>query len=123
MFQNETKANWVFSQVLGNNVTVSVSDKGSVMLRQTDTNKFIACFQASVVETIVNASGDIGNILTSPQYQDIMQSKERAKAAKYAEKQISQHILKAQKLAQAALDQLKASGLTEEQAKQVLKIA
>jgi hypothetical protein len=122
-FQNESKANWIKSFQLDSNLTVSISDKGSIMLRYTDNNRFIACFQATVMETLVNAAGDLGNILTSPEYKAVIESKERAKVAKYAEKQVAQHILKAQKLAQAALDALKASGMSEEQAKQVLKIA
>jgi hypothetical protein len=120
---NESKANWIKSFQLDNNITVSISDKGSVMLRYTDNNRFLACFQANTVETIVNVAGDLGNILASDEYKAVIESKERAKVAKFAERQVAQHILKAQKLAQAALDALKASGMSEEQAKQVLKIA
>lgn len=118
--QYESKANWVSTQVLDNNLTMSVSDKGSVMLRQTDNNKFIACFQAGVVEQIVNASGDIGNLLVSEEYKAILENKAKTKAARYQERQVATHILKAQQMAQAALDALKASGMSEQDAKALL---
>lgn len=117
----ESKANWIKTQVLENNVTMSVSDKGSVMFRQTDSNKFIACFQANVCETIVNVSGDLANLLVSEEYKQLLEDKAKNKQKAYLQKQVATHILKAQQMAQAAIDALKASGLSEEQAKAILQ--
>lgn len=116
----ESKANWIKTTILENNVTMSVSDKGSVMFRQTDNNKFIACFQANVCETIVNVSGDLANLLVSEEYKTLLEDKAKNKQKAYLQKQVATHILKAQAMAQAAIDQLKASGMTEEQARALL---
>jgi len=119
--KQESKANWIKTQVLENNVTMFVSDKGSVMFRQTDNNKFIACFQANLCETIVNVSGDLANLLVSEEYKQLLENKAKNKEKAYLQKQVATHILKAQQMAQAAIDALKASGLSEEQAKAILQ--
>ena len=119
--KQESKANWIKTQVLENNVTMSVSDKGSVMFRQTDSNKFIACFQAAVCETIVNVSGDLANLLVSEEYKTLLENKAKNKEREYLQRQVATHILKAQQMAQAAIDALKASGMSEEQAKAILQ--
>ena len=121
--QQKSTANWVKTQVLDNNVTVSISDKGSIMFRQTDNNRFLFCFQQRDAETIVNLSGDLANILVSDEYKAIVENKAKNKEAAYLQKKVATHILKAQQMAQAAIDALKASGMTEEQAKQVLKVS
>lgn len=118
--QDKTPANWVITKVLDNNVTLKVSDKGAIMLRSTHDDKFIACFLGSQAEQIVNASGDMANMLVSEEYKALIEAKAKNKEKAYLEKQVATHILKAQKMAQAAIDALVATGLSKEQAQAIL---
>ena len=77
--QDKTPANWIMTQVLDNNVTMKVSDKGAIMLRSTLDDKFIACFQAKQAETIVNASGDMANMILSEEYKALLENKAKNK--------------------------------------------
>ena len=121
--QDKKPANWVKSIILDNNVTVSISDKGSLMLRHTDNNRFIMCLQPKQAELFVNVSGDLANILTSPEYKHIVEDKEKAKEQGKIAKQVAVHAEKARRTVQAAIDSLKAAGFTEEQARKALSVA
>lgn len=124
MYQdNKPKANWIKTFALDNNVTVSVSDKGSLMLRHTDDNKFIMCLQPKQAELFVNISGDLGNLLASKEYQDILEDKEKNKEQAKIVKQVAVHAEKARRTVQAAIDSLKAAGFSEEDARKALKLA
>lgn len=122
-FEPKQPANWVKSVILDNNITMSVSDKGSVMFRQTDSNKFIFCFMPQQAEQLVNISGNLADLLTSPEYKAIIDHKQASKDKAYLAKQVLTHTEKARKTVQAALDSLKASGMTEEEAKRILKVS
>lgn len=123
MAYDKQPANWIKHQVLDNNVTMSISDKGSIMFRQTDNNKFLFCLTPSAAETMVNISGNLADLLVSPEYKAIIDVKQANKDKAYLAKQIQSHTEKAQKTIQAALDSLKASGMTEAEAKRVLKVS
>lgn len=120
--QDKAKANWVKTLVLDNNVSVSISDKGSLMLRHTDNNKFIMCLQPKQAELFVNISGDLANLLTSPEYKAILEDKEKNKEQAKIAKQISIHAERAKRTVQAAIDSLKAAGFSEEDARKALKV-
>jgi len=119
----KTPANWIKSVVLDNNVTVSISDKGALMIRHTDNNRFIMCLPAKQAELFCNISGDLANLLSSAEYQDILADKEKNKEQEKMAKQIAGYAEKARRTVQSAIDSLKASGFTEEEAKKALKVA
>lgn len=121
--QDKKPANWVSSVILDNNVTVSISDKGSLMLRHTDNNKFIMCLQPKQAELFINISGDLANVLTSPEYKQLLENKELVKEQAKITRQIATHADKARRTVQAAIDSLKAAGFSDEDARKALKVA
>lgn len=111
--KTESKANWVREYNHDHGVRIQVSDKGAIKLSQVLPSgevKFLACFTAPQAVAIANAAGDLGNVLTSPEYKQILDNKEavreQAKIRASLEREAQKQALKAQ----SALETLKALG-------------
>ena len=111
MTNNKQPANWVHSfNIPEQALRVYVSEKGAfkiVTMQPSGEERFMLCLQPAHVEALVNAAGDIGNFLTSPEYKAIEANKplvkERQKIATQLEREKNKAVLNAQ----AALENLK----------------
>ena len=117
---NQTKAPavWVHTFNIGDGTRVSISDKGAFKFTQilpSGEERFMLCMQPKHVEALVNASGDLGNILLSPEYKAIIDGKGAAKERSKLTLQIEREKAK---LAQMILANTEAlTRLTEAQGK------
>jgi hypothetical protein len=110
---NTPKANWIH-HVNTEEGRIYVSDKGAIKIVTRDQNgqeKFVACFRPREAKLLANMSGDLGNLLISPEYKAIEDNKgavqEQAKIARQMDKERSKALLQAQ----AALEQLQRLGV------------
>lgn len=113
---NKPQANWVHSFNLPEQaLRVYVSEKGAfkiVTIQPSGEERFMLCLQPAHVEAIVNAAGDIGNFLSSPEYKAIEANKPLVKERQKVATQMEREKDKAMRNAAAAIEQLQRLGLT-----------
>lgn len=113
---NKPQANWVHSfNIPDQALRVYVSEKGAfkiVTMQPSGEERFMLCLQPAHVEALVNAAGDIGNFLSSPEYKAIEANKPLVKERQKIATQLEREKDKAMRNAQAAIEALNRLGLT-----------
>lgn len=120
MYNNNDRQPAVWTEVAVDNeqgIVISRSEKGAFKLQQ---GKRMVFFKASDIETIANASGLLMDFLCSDEYKQSIREHELRKEQTKVQKQMAAIVERQQKFVQAAIDQLTASGLDPEQAKQLI---
>lgn len=120
MYNNNdrTPANW--TEVASDDsqgISISRSDKGAFKIEQGRHKVFV---KASDIEVMANASGLLMQYLTSDSYKEAIRQHELSKEQVKVQKQMAAIVNRQQKFVQAAIDQLTASGLDVETAKQLI---
>lgn len=113
-YDNKPKANWTLMKTFDNNFSVSISDKGCIKFSHE--SNILAMIPLKNVK-------DLGEVIAKLTHEDYTEFQSRVAVTKEQakiQKQVATSVLKAQQLARAALDQLIASGMSEEQAKALL---
>lgn len=113
-YENKPKANWTLMKTFDNNFSVSISDKGCIKFSH-ETN-ILAMIPLKNVK-------DLGEVIVKLTHEDYTEFEARVAVTKEQvkiQKQVATSVLRAQQLARSALDTLVASGMSPEQAQNLI---
>jgi hypothetical protein len=103
--EDKAPANWVASVKTDKDITISISDKGVLMFRNTSDNKHHFCLQQSQVLLLAQIAEDLVRVAQSEEYKQVLENKE------------------ANKIVNKALEALIKAGIPRETALKMVKAA
>jgi hypothetical protein len=114
-YDNKPKANWVREYNFPDqSLRMRVSDKGAVQIQNvlpSGEAKHAFCTTAETLTALMNVAGDIGNVLISPEFQTILDSRGEVKEKAKLQRQVEREANKAMLQLEAAQERLKALGV------------
>lgn len=118
----------VIREFINNGVKLCLTEKGAVTVYKQNKQGVYQFVQSHRPSDVLLHAQELGSpmfqmIIDSPEWAASRENKAKAKEQEKLSLEIAKTTQKAQKYLQAAIDGLKASGMTEEQAKTFLKIA